>query len=43
MTQIASLVAVATVFLTYGPHFIVREGAYMHKTTYRGMQKLVLI
>ena len=26
MTQIACLLAVATVLLTYGPHFTVREG-----------------
>ena len=39
MTQIASLLAVATVFLTYGLHFTVREGggAYTRdKTTYAG-------
>ena len=39
MTQIASLLAIATILLTYGLHFTVREGggAYMRdKTTYAG-------
>ena len=32
MTQIGSLLAVATVLLTYGLHFIVREGGLIRET-----------
>ena len=32
MTQIASLLAIATVLLTYGLHFIVREGGLIRET-----------
>ena len=42
MTQIASLLAVATVLLTYGPHFTVREGGGLIREIKLPMQELEL-
>ena len=42
VTQIASLLAVATVLLTYGLHFTVREGGGLIRETKLPMQELEL-